>query len=238
MRIQEIPAVPEKQNTGKQNTGRPRPVYARKLPPGRTLTGAAPGAYRADGIFVPWDCLGAEVNGTELSDISETSDLSGSVLVIPEGIVSLARSVLYCSRAAGVVLPDSVRRIGFHAFSCCAAEYVRFPAGLRSVGESAFSSSGIRCAVLPEGLKTVGKRAFSHSSVSAAVIPDAVCGAGLFGHSEALTAVRMRCPEDASVFTGCTGLKSAHLSSCTVLPEFTFSGCQSLETADLCGRLS
>ena len=139
---------------GKQNTENTRPVYTRELPFGRTLTGATPGAYRADGTFVPWDCLGAEVNGTELSDISETSDLSGSVLVIPEGIVSLARSVLCCSRAAGVVLPDSCRTAGDGAFFGAGAVYIRFPVSFSSAGRLAFSHSSLRSAVVPFSAET------------------------------------------------------------------------------------
>lgn len=222
------------QKYGKSDTENGRPVYARKLPPGRKLTGAAPGRYCADGTFVPWDSLSSEteeytddcVRGPELVFLDFSGE-PGGVFVVPEGIAALGAGVFAGCCADAVVLPSSLVSIGDSAFRDSGIVSAVLPAGLRRIGNDAFRDSHISSAVLPEKLGSAAEFCFSgiRELRTAAVLSSrAYCGCGVFSGS-GLRAFTGRCPEGSAPFENCRELAAADIHSCRSVPPEAFCGC-------------
>ncbi len=112
-----------------------------------------------------------------------------------------------------VEFPDNITHIGAHAFDgCCTLSEVLLPESITSIGEHAFSGcTSLTGLYLPESLIFVGKSALSDcTGLESITLPGCVC-------------------EVASVFSGCSNLKSVRLSNgFTSIGAEAFLGCTNL----------
>ena len=243
MRIQNPPE--------KQNTENARPVYGRKLPPGRTLRGAAPGLYGPEDSFVLWDDLGAETvpfrpedggkkkgkageQGTELFMLRRRPETGSGVLVLPEGIVSVGEEAFRGCSMAAVVFPEGFLHISDKAFADCSLVSAVFPPSLRYIGRRAFSGSRIESAVFPENTETAGSYSFSGTEhlVSVFVPEGMFTGVSAFGES-GVYVFSGNCPECAGVFEKCRHLVSAEIRYGKRIPRSAFRGCSGLRSVSI-----
>ena len=230
------------ENRRNLNTENIRPVYTRKLPPGRELTGTAPGQYCADGTFVPWDSLSpvteerTDASGRSIRRLVSVSvPGSGGTLVIPQDIGTVGRFVFKSGSPETVILPQGLSEISDWAFAYCTAVSVIFPPSLERIGTSAFLGSRIRAAVFPEHFARAGSLSFgSTENLGFAVMISgkAESGSGVFTQS-GICAFTGRVSGGGEMFCMCGRLVSAVLTSGTRLPAGTFSCCGDLRSAVL-----
>ncbi|HAM15987.1 MAG TPA: hypothetical protein DCP91_09070 [Eggerthellaceae bacterium] len=106
---------------------------------------------------------------------------NSSVVVVPDGVSSIAAGAFKGCTAKAIVVPASVRSIGDEAFAATKnLQQVSFqdsddsPSCLESIGASAFSESSVRDLVLPRSLASLGNGAFSKSGLASIRLPESL----------------------------------------------------------------
>ena len=139
-----------------------------------------------------------------------------------------------------VIFDDAVTSIGSYAFYWCSSlTDVVLPTQLETIRNAAFAETGLKSIVLPDRAPgktlTVGENAFWNSKIESADLGEGGLSLQMksFGNCKSLNNITV--PEDTTlgydVFMY-SALKSAVLQ-CPEVNEYTFEGCQSLESVTL-----
>ena len=164
-----------------------------------------------------------------------------SVLIVPEGVVSIGEGAYAGSAFRRVALPSTLDSIGPYAFAhCTSLESVYLPPALRHIAKGAFSGcTALKSVNFPSSLTSIGDKAFQSTALETADM--SLCG-GLtsvgnwaFASCSRLTSVRL--PEGTltgeGAFMACTSLKSVEAPSAPLFPPYIFAGSAILPLQDL-----
>ncbi len=141
-------------------------------------------------------------------------------VVIPYGVVKIARRAFYKSDVARVIIPDTVEIIESEAFtSCDKLLKLNIPNGVKDIGAGAFKGckSLVGTITLPNELKCIRHEVFCHcESVEEVVIP-----------------VGVEEIQD-SAFSGCQSIKSLIIpDSVQIISKYAFSSCYNILSVKL-----
>ena len=132
-------------------------------------------------------------------------------------------------------IPSGVTKIDNSAFRSAKWEKVTLPAGLKEICSEAFSYTSIKSIVIPDTVERIGFGAFMASGLQEIIIPSSVkeMGTSVFSDCDSLVKARIDCDlaiAGDSLFFRDEALKTVTFNGkVTMIPDYTFAGCISLQ---------
>jgi len=132
-------------------------VYVQGMP------GLSPPAYFTRGLDIR--------NGV----LHGIGDATGTNIVIPPTVTSIAQGAFYHNNLTSVIIPGSVRSIGFEAFKGNTdLTSVTIHHGVRYIEQGAFNGSSLTSVIIPDSVTFIGIAAFQNNSLTNVTISNRV----------------------------------------------------------------
>ena len=208
------------------------------------------------GVF--WYC--SRLESIEIPDsvrsvgVNAFRDCGLQSIKLPESLATIGNYAFFgCEEIESIEIPDGVTEIGDHAFDkCWRLKYVKIPVGLMKCGKHVFGGNELEEIEMPEGLKSVGNyMVIENSGLKSVRFPASVTNIGLkaFIRCSGLQDYyvdeknQVYCTIDGCLYSKdkkklvrCPEGKMGSIeipSGVTEIGEYSFSGCEKLESAVL-----
>ena len=156
-----------------------------------------------------------ELNGTfsYCKSLEKVTFAAGSV------IKTIGASAFDYTAVTEIEIPSTVTTIGNYAFRGTKLSSFTIPANVTSIGNSAFENVPLETIAIPQKVKTIGTKAFSHTSATSSKLTSVT-----FADNSACTSIGTYAFQYSRI------KEIALPSGITTLSNYTFTGCDLLET--------
>ena len=162
-------------------------------------------------------------------------------VTLNNGLKTLSQYTFYgCNSLESINIPNSVTELGYYAFyGCSSLETAVLGNGIEKILAAFYDCNNLTNITFGSGLIEIGDFSFWNCNLISVTIPNKVTSIGVsaFQKNENLQHIAFNdglVTINDNAFSGCSALKSLNIpSSVSVLGDYVFDGCTSLENAIL-----